>query len=112
MASQIACLALLRASFGKPPLNYADARLKLDRSFVTDLLNDEDDKAITRAVISLGHQLNLKIVAEGVETAQQLNFLHENGCEEMQGYYFSQPVPPAEAATLFHRRLTFAAATV
>ncbi|MDQ9170891.1 EAL domain-containing protein [Oxalobacteraceae bacterium R-40] len=67
-------------------------RLKLDRSFVRDLPHDEDDKAIAKAVISLGHELNLKVLAEGVETAAQLSFLCENGCDEMQGYFFSRPI--------------------
>jgi diguanylate cyclase (GGDEF)-like protein len=77
--------------------------LKLDRSFVKDLPHDEDDKAITKAVISLGHQLGMKIVAEGVETAQQLAFLRENGCEEIQGYYFSKPLSAEEMAAFLAR---------
>jgi diguanylate cyclase (GGDEF)-like protein/PAS domain S-box-containing protein len=77
------------------------ARLKLDRSFVSDLPHDHDDKAIAMAVISLGHQLNLRVVAEGIETQEQLTFLRDNGCDEMQGYYFSKPVSPNEIATLF-----------
>ena len=76
------------------------SRLKLDRSFVRDLPEHEDDKAIARAVISLGHKLNLKVLAEGVESEQQFAFLRENHCDEMQGYYFSKPVPAAEIETL------------
>jgi diguanylate cyclase (GGDEF)-like protein len=67
-------------------------RLKIDKAFVDGVASNEDDKAIARAVISMGHQLNLKIIAEGVETEQQLAFLRANNCDEMQGYLFSQPV--------------------
>jgi PAS domain S-box-containing protein/diguanylate cyclase (GGDEF)-like protein len=68
-------------------------KLKLDRSFVADLLHNEDDVAISRAVIAMAHGLRLKVVAEGVETAGQLAVLAEHGCDVMQGYYFSKPVP-------------------
>ena len=76
-------------------------RLKIDQSFVHDIPTDSDDKAIAIAVISLGHQLNLKVIAEGVETEQQLAFLRDNNCDEMQGYHFSRPVSAAEIETLF-----------
>jgi EAL domain-containing protein (putative c-di-GMP-specific phosphodiesterase class I) len=74
--------------------------VKVDRSFIKDIPNDKDDMAITRGVIALGHSLRLKVVAEGVETAAQQDFLHENGCDEMQGYLFSRPLP-AEDVTRF-----------
>jgi diguanylate cyclase (GGDEF)-like protein len=67
------------------------SRLKIDQSFVRDLPDNEDDKVIATAVISLGHKLNLRVIAEGVETAEQLAFLREHDCDEMQGYYFSKP---------------------
>jgi PAS domain S-box-containing protein/diguanylate cyclase (GGDEF)-like protein len=67
--------------------------LKLDRSFVADLLDSGDDLAISRAVIAMAHSLRLTVVAEGVETAGQLALLAEHGCDIMQGYYFSRPVP-------------------
>ena len=72
------------------------ARLKIDQSFVRGLPGDKDDNAIAMAVIALGHRLNLKIVAEGVETDQQRSFLCDNDCDEMQGYHFSKPVPAEE----------------
>ena len=78
------------------------ARLKIDQSFVRDLPDNENDKAIATAVISLGHKLNLKVIAEGVETEEQLTFLHENGCDEIQGYFFSQAVSAAEITALLH----------
>ncbi len=76
------------------------SRLKIDKSFVSDLADNPDDQAIAMAVISLGHKLNLKVIAEGVETEQQCRFLRENECDEMQGYLFSKPVTAKEIAKL------------
>ena len=70
--------------------------LKLDRSFVSDLDSDEDSASIASAIISLGHDLDMEIVAEGVETKSQLMFLLEKKCDIAQGYYFSKPVPGNE----------------
>ncbi len=67
-------------------------RLKIDRSFVGDIAADTDDAPIVRTIIALGHNLGLKVLAEGVETEAQLKFLTDNGCDEMQGYHFSKPV--------------------
>jgi diguanylate cyclase (GGDEF)-like protein/PAS domain S-box-containing protein len=67
-------------------------RLKVDRSFVQDMANDADSAAIVRTIIALGHNLGLKVVAEGVETEEQIAFLADNACDELQGYYFSKPV--------------------
>jgi EAL domain-containing protein (putative c-di-GMP-specific phosphodiesterase class I) len=76
------------------------SRLKIDKSFVRDLAHSTDDQAIARAIISLSHQLHMRVIAEGVETGQQRDFLVENGCDEMQGYLFSKPVPPDEIAAM------------
>lgn len=68
------------------------ARLKIDKSFVSNLAGSESDRAVAAAVISLGQKLNLRVIAEGVETAEQLAFLRDNNCDEIQGYYFSKPI--------------------
>jgi diguanylate cyclase (GGDEF)-like protein/PAS domain S-box-containing protein len=67
-------------------------RLKIDRSFIQNLPDDEGDCAVAAAVISLGQKLNLRVIAEGVDTEEQVAFLRENHCDEMQGYHFSRPV--------------------
>ena len=75
--------------------------LKIDRSFVTDIgSGDGDGDAIVASVIALAHTLKLKVVAEGVETVEQLDYLRQNHCDEMQGYYFSKPVPADAFAEL------------
>ena len=66
--------------------------LKIDREFIRDAVSDPDDAAITLTIINLAHSLKLKVVAEGVETEGQLNFLRYHGCDEIQGYYFAKPV--------------------
>ena len=68
-------------------------RLKIDRSFVQDLGHDADDAAICASIIGLGHLLDLRIVAEGVETEQQLHWLRERGCDELQGFLLGRPQP-------------------
>jgi EAL domain-containing protein (putative c-di-GMP-specific phosphodiesterase class I)/CheY-like chemotaxis protein len=67
--------------------------LKIDRAFVRDAVTDPDDATITLTIINLAHSLKLKVVAEGVENEGQLNFLRSHGCDEMQGFYFSRPLP-------------------
>ena len=81
--------------------------VKIDRSFIADVTSSAEDAAIVRAIIAMAHQLNMKVVAEGVETQAQLNFLRDQGCDEMQGYFFSPPVPAAEFEALLRtgRRL-------
>lgn len=74
--------------------------LKVDRAFVKDIIADPDDVSITRAIITLAHSLKLKVVAEGVETEGQLGLLIANHCDEIQGYYFSRPLPAEEATAL------------
>ena len=71
-------------------------KLKIDRSFVIDVPADKDDVAIVKTIISLAKNLGLETIAEGVETKQQLDFLLQEGCYNIQGYYFSKPLPVAE----------------
>jgi EAL domain-containing protein (putative c-di-GMP-specific phosphodiesterase class I) len=78
--------------------------VKIDRSFVLDLPDDKDDAAITQAVIAMAHSLRLRVVAEGVETAEQYRFLDESQCDEMQGHYFSPPVDALTMARLLAGR--------
>jgi diguanylate cyclase (GGDEF)-like protein/PAS domain S-box-containing protein len=74
--------------------------VKVDRSFIKDLPHDTDDAAITRAVIAMAQSLRIRVVAEGVETREQLEFLRTHECDECQGYYLSRPLPAAEFALL------------
>jgi EAL domain-containing protein (putative c-di-GMP-specific phosphodiesterase class I) len=74
--------------------------VKIDRSFIRGLPADSDDAAITQAVIAMAHTLGLNVVAEGVETAEQLRTLRELGCDEAQGYLLGRPIPAAETARL------------
>ncbi len=66
--------------------------LKIDKSFIDDIDYNENDRDIVRSIISLGHNLHLKVVAEGVEKQTQLDFLKDNGCDIIQGYFYSQPL--------------------
>ena len=71
--------------------------LKIDQGFVRDIPQSSDDMAISAAIIAMGHSMDLRVLAEGVETAEQLAFLRERGCDSYQGYFCSRPVP-AEAS--------------
>ncbi len=77
--------------------------LKIDQSFVDELVVDNDDTAITLAIISMAKSLRLEVIAEGVETKQQLDFLRENNCDDIQGYYFSRPIPENEFKTFIRQ---------
>ncbi len=79
--------------------------LKIDRSFVRDIPDDAEDMAIATAVVALGHSLQMRVVAEGVETDAQADFLRTIGCDEIQGYLVSRPMPPAEFTEWLRNRL-------
>lgn len=75
--------------------------LKIDRSFVRDITTNAKDAEMIDSIIALGHSMNLKVLAEGVETAEQLEYLKKKGCDEVQGFYFSKAVPADEIESLF-----------
>ncbi len=78
----------------------------MDRSFVQDMASDADDATIVRAIIALGHNLGLKVVAEGVEVAEQARLLREHRCDEAQGFLFSRPVSSRDLQRMLIRRST------
>jgi EAL domain-containing protein (putative c-di-GMP-specific phosphodiesterase class I) len=82
--------------------------LKIDQSFVSEVVSDPEAQAITTAIVAMAHGLDLKVVAEGVETAEQEQFLQDLGCDELQGYRFSRPVPAEEIEILLRNGLVVA----
>jgi len=76
--------------------NIPATELKIDRSFVMDMESSEKDRIMVRKTIELGHELGMCVVAEGVETREQLDLLRQSGCDCAQGYFFSRPLPPEE----------------
>nr|WP_296262665.1 MULTISPECIES: EAL domain-containing protein [unclassified Pseudomonas] len=81
--------------------------LKIDRTFVDGLPSGEQDAQIARAIIAMAHSLNLAVIAEGVETYEQLEFLREHGCDEVQGYLFGRPMPPSRFEAQFSNDALF-----
>ncbi|MFD0671377.1 EAL domain-containing protein [Cohnella sp. GCM10027633] len=71
-------------------------RLKIDRTFIQEITESEDDRAIVETIISMAHHLKMNVIAEGVETKEQLRLLRDNGCDEIQGFYYSRPLPADE----------------
>ncbi|HBO6422289.1 TPA: EAL domain-containing protein, partial [Pseudomonas aeruginosa] len=81
--------------------------LKIDRSFVDGLPHGEQDAQIARAIIAMAHSLNLMVIAEGVESQAQLDFLREHGCDEVQGYLFGRPMPAEQFGMLYASDVLF-----
>jgi len=81
--------------------NFPTDTLKIDQSFIRGITSNTEDDTIVSAVINLSHTLNLRVIAEGVETLAHLEKLEEKGCDEAQGYLFSKPVPPDELQETF-----------
>lgn len=79
-------------------------KLKIDQSFVRDIMTDPNDAAIVASIISMTRHMNLRVIAEGVETEEQLGFLHNNHCNEIQGYWFSPPLSADQAEALLARK--------
>jgi EAL domain-containing protein (putative c-di-GMP-specific phosphodiesterase class I) len=80
--------------------NFPIDTLKVDRSFIRNLSQDSENQAITQAIITMGKNLSLTVVAEGVETQEQKDFLRDHVCDEMQGFHFSKPIAPDQFADL------------
>jgi EAL domain-containing protein (putative c-di-GMP-specific phosphodiesterase class I) len=83
--------------------------IKIDRSFITDIPGNQADEAITDAIIAMGKSLKILVVAEGVEALEQLQFLRSRGCDEVQGYFFSRPIPADDFAKLLRKNLASSA---
>jgi polar amino acid transport system substrate-binding protein len=81
--------------------------LKIDKSFVQEITTNSNAEAIANTVIDLAHKMNLTVVAEGVETKEQLCFLKNEGCDRAQGYFFSKPLPASEIEKMLRDKVSF-----
>ena len=78
--------------------------LKIDKSFINQMETNNKGLALTQTIIAIAHNLSLEVVAEGVETEQQLNLLRKLSCEYVQGYFFSKPIPASEITSLLEKK--------
>jgi EAL domain-containing protein (putative c-di-GMP-specific phosphodiesterase class I) len=78
-------------------------KLKIDQTFIEGITHDVSDREIIKAIISMSHSLNIRVLAEGVETVEQLNFLMESDCDEAQGYLFCRPQPAEDLEKLLSK---------
>jgi len=86
-------------------LKYLDvSKLKIDKKFIDDLATDKKDRAIAKSIVDLSKGLGLKVIAEGVETKEQYEVLKKFGCQIIQGYYFSRPIPKDDAEALLLKK--------
>jgi EAL domain-containing protein (putative c-di-GMP-specific phosphodiesterase class I) len=76
-------------------------KLKIDRSFIRDITENNNDKAIVATIISMAQHLNMDVIAEGIETKEQLDILMDNDCKKIQGYYYSKPLPARDVEEAF-----------
>ncbi|KPV44564.1 sensor domain-containing protein [Alicyclobacillus ferrooxydans] len=95
------------SSFGQLRRHRFDA-LKVDKSFVDSIAFDKSSATLVKAMIQMAHDLGLRVIVEGVETREQVEILRDYGCDEIQGYYYSRPVPPEEFETLLRQGVTMA----
>ncbi len=95
------------SSFGQLRRHRFDA-LKVDKSFVDAIAFDKSSATLVKAMIQMAHDLGLRVIVEGVETREQVEILRDYGCDEIQGYYYSRPVPPEEFETLLRQGVTMA----
>jgi EAL domain-containing protein (putative c-di-GMP-specific phosphodiesterase class I) len=106
------CIAVDDFGAGYSSLSYLRRfpldKLKIDRTFIAEIAKCDDDAQIVRAIVSLAHSLRLSVIAEGVETADQLDFLREVGCDQYQGYYCSVPVTAEKFEIMMKRELLLA----
>jgi EAL domain-containing protein (putative c-di-GMP-specific phosphodiesterase class I) len=74
--------------------NIPATELKIDKTFIDNMRNSDRDRIMVRKTIEMGHELGMHVIAEGVETKEQLDLLRQDGCDSVQGYFFSRPLPP------------------
>jgi EAL domain-containing protein (putative c-di-GMP-specific phosphodiesterase class I) len=86
--------------------HFAFVKLKIDKAFIRDVDRNPEDAGIVLTIIAMARTLKLRVIAEGIETQEQLRYLQRNGCDEGQGYFFSKPLPPEGIALLLQRQRT------